>query len=78
MLYSYTARSLTGDEIKKGKAEVAKGHINLTTAGKLEKKLKRQGFRILKIKYPDDVLLLQSQSTARLIKSDRIILDSLN
>ncbi len=43
----------TFGEIKKGKAEVAKGHINLTTAGKLEKKLKRQGFRILKIKYPD-------------------------
>ncbi|MBA4318823.1 MAG: hypothetical protein C0412_10520 [Flavobacterium sp.] len=41
------------ERIKREKAEVAKGHINLTTAKKFEKKLRDNDFRILKIGYPE-------------------------
>jgi cyclopropane fatty-acyl-phospholipid synthase-like methyltransferase len=39
--------------IKEGKAEVAKGHINLTTARKLRGRLEANGFKVLKLKYPE-------------------------
>ena len=42
----------TYQSLRKGYAEVAKGHVNLTTAGKLKRKLNLHSFDILKIEYP--------------------------
>ncbi|KKR43578.1 MAG: hypothetical protein UX02_C0003G0061 [Candidatus Moranbacteria bacterium GW2011_GWC1_45_18] len=42
----------TYQKLNKGYAEVAKGHVNLTTAGRLKRKLVSHNFRVLKIEYP--------------------------
>lgn len=42
----------TRGKIEEEKALVARGHINLTTAKELQRKLKKQGWKILKTKYP--------------------------
>lgn len=42
----------TFHKLKKDKIELAKGHVNLTTAGKLKRRLTSHNFKVLKIEYP--------------------------
>ncbi|MDP1845634.1 MAG: class I SAM-dependent methyltransferase [Candidatus Moranbacteria bacterium] len=52
----------TFQKIKKVKVEEAKGHINLTTASKLKRKLISHNFNILKIEYPSmDIAITKNQ-----------------
>lgn len=52
----------TFQELKRGKMEVAKGHVNLATASKLKRKLASRNFKVLKIKYPSmDLAITKNQ-----------------
>ena len=49
-------------KIKNAKAESAKGHVNLTTPGKLKAKLISHDFKVLKIEYPSiDIAVIKKQ-----------------